>query len=101
MGDGLLVAFASARRGVTCATDIQKALEAHNRRQPDRQLGVRIGLHAGDAIEEGGDLFGAAVSAAVRIADKAKGGEIVVSETVKQLPARSRGSRSGIGAATG
>lgn len=46
---------------------------------------VRVGLHAGDAIDEGARIFGASVNAAARIAALAKGGEIFVSDTVKQL----------------
>ncbi len=85
MGDGFMVAFASARRAVACAVDIQRALDQHSRRQPDQELRVRIGLNSGEAIQEEADLFGAAVNAAARISAKAKGAQILVSETVKAL----------------
>jgi class 3 adenylate cyclase/DNA-binding CsgD family transcriptional regulator/tetratricopeptide (TPR) repeat protein len=85
MGDGFMVAFASARRAVTCATEIQRALEEHNRRHPDQQLQVRLGLNTGEVIQEEADLFGAAVSAAARIAAKARGGQILVSEAVRAV----------------
>ena len=85
-GDGFMVAFTSARRALACAVEIQRALEEHNRRQlPDQQLRVRIGLNTGEAIREESDLFGAAVNAAARVAAKAKGGQILVSELVKDL----------------
>lgn len=87
LGDGLMVAFSSARRGISCAVDIQKALEKHSRSSGDG-LRVRMGLNAGEAIHEGDDLFGAAVNAAARIAAAASGGEILVSEVVKALAGR-------------
>jgi predicted ATPase/class 3 adenylate cyclase len=85
-GDGFMVAFASARRAVACAVEIQRALEEHNRRQaPDQQFKLRMGLNTGEAIQEEGDLYGAAVNAAARIAAKAKGGQLLVSQLVKDL----------------
>jgi class 3 adenylate cyclase len=48
-------------------------------------LSVRVGLNAGEPIEEDGDLFGATVILASRIAAKAEGGEILVSDTVRGL----------------
>ena len=46
---------------------------------------IRIGLNAGEPIEEEGDLFGATVILAARIAAKADGGEILVADTVRGL----------------
>ncbi len=46
---------------------------------------VRVGLNAGEPIEEEGDLFGATVILASRIAAKAEGGEILVADTVRGL----------------
>src|SRR3970282_2882591 len=48
-------------------------------------LRVRCGLNAGEPIEEEGDLFGATVILASRIAAKAGGGEILVADTVRGL----------------
>jgi len=43
LGDGFMVAFASARRAVSCAVGIQRAVEEPNRRQPaDQQVWVRM-----------------------------------------------------------
>ncbi len=89
LGDGFMVAFASARRAVACAIGIQRALEQHNRGQPpDQQVRVRIGLNTGEVIQEEADLFGEAVNAAARIAAKAKGGQILVSEAVRGVLGR-------------
>jgi class 3 adenylate cyclase len=48
-------------------------------------LHVRVGLNAGEPIEEDGDLFGATVILASRIAAKADAGEILVADTVRGL----------------
>ena len=90
LGDGFMVAFASARKAVACAVGIQRALEQHNRQHPDQQVQVRIGLNTGEAIQEEADLFGEAVNAAARIAAKAKGGHILVSETVRGVMGRAK-----------
>jgi adenylate cyclase len=52
---------------------------------PVEPLSVRVGLNAGEPIEEDGDLFGATVILASRIAAKAEGGEILVANAVREL----------------
>ncbi len=89
MGDGFMVAFTSARGAVACAVGIQQALGEHDSGQPaDEQLRVRMGLNTGEVIQEEGDLFGETVNAAARIAAKAAGGQVLVSETVKAVLGR-------------
>jgi len=88
IGDGFMVAFGAARRAVACAVGIQRALEQHNRQHPDQQVQVRIGLNTGEAIREEADLFGEAVNAAARVAAKAKGGQILISEAVRAVLGR-------------
>ena len=46
-GDGLMVAFQSARRAVTCAQEIQRAIARRNRSRPDVAVQLRVGLHTG------------------------------------------------------
>ncbi len=82
-GDGLMVAFTSARRAIACAVDIQQAMAARRRREPERAVAVKIGLNTGEVIREEADLFGAMVTAAARIADHASAGEILVSDSLK------------------
>ena len=48
---------------------------------------MRIGLNAGEPIAEESDLFGTAVNLAARIAAQAEGGEVLVSDVVRQLVA--------------
>jgi class 3 adenylate cyclase len=81
MGDGFLASFGSVTRAVECAIALQRAF-ADREGEP---LSVRVGLNAGEPIEEDGDLFGATVILASRIAAKADGGEILVSDNVRSL----------------
>jgi class 3 adenylate cyclase/ABC-type branched-subunit amino acid transport system substrate-binding protein len=85
IGDGFMVAFDSTRRALASATDIQNHLQECARADPDRTVRLRIGLNVGEVLERDGHPFGAAVNAAARIAAVAKGGEVVVSDAVRQL----------------
>ena len=85
LGDGFMISFGSARHGVECALDIQQAITTYSKQNPERKLRIRIGLNTGEVVEEAGDIFGAAVNVAARVAGKARGGEILVSEIVRQL----------------
>ena len=84
-GDGFMVAFSSARRALECAIAIQQTLSAHNEEKSGEPIRVRIGLHAGEAIKEGEDLFGETVILAARVASQVVGGEILVSSLLKAL----------------
>jgi len=84
MGDGFMVAFASAARALSCAVDIQKAFAQHSK-TAEEAIRVRIGLNTGESIEEAGDYFGTAVTLAARIAARAQGGQILVSEVVRTV----------------
>ncbi len=84
-GDGIMARFDSASAAVQCAVDTQKALSGYNREHADAPIGLRIGLNAGEPVSEEDDLFGAAVQIAARIAGVAEGGQILVSDVVKQL----------------
>lgn len=87
-GDGLMLAFSSARRAVLCAVDIQASTLERNASRPEDPLSVRIGLNTGDVISEDDDYFGVSVIAAARIAAVAKGGEILLSEATKAVAGR-------------
>ena len=83
MGDGFMASFGSVTKAVECAMALQRAF-AQREGEP---LSVRVGLNAGEPIEEDGDLFGATVILASRITAKAEGGEILVSDNVRSLSA--------------
>jgi len=85
LGDGFMISFGSVRHGVECALAIQDAFAEYAKQHPERKIRIRIGLNTGEVVEEAGDIFGAAVNVAARVAGKAKGGQILVSDVVRQL----------------
>jgi len=87
MGDGFMASFGSAQRALECAAYIQRAFASVDSRLSAEGLRVRVGVNAGEPIEEENDLFGASVIAAARIAARAAGGEVLVSDVVRQLVA--------------
>jgi adenylate cyclase len=87
-GDSVLAEFGSAVEAVSCAIALQRELS--NRTQ-GVDLQVRIGIHLGDVVDKGGDLFGTAVNVAARLEGIAQPGGIVVSAAVRaQSPENSR-----------
>jgi class 3 adenylate cyclase len=84
MGDGFLASFGSVTSAMECAIALQRAFAVHTESMPE-PLHVRVGLNAGEPIEEDGDLFGSTVILASRIAAKAGAGEILVPDTVRGL----------------
>ena len=85
-GDGFMLSFPSARRGVLCTVAIQQAITDYADKYPDTGVRVRIGVHTGEAIRtDDGDLFGRHVIMAARIANEANGGQILVSSLVREI----------------
>jgi class 3 adenylate cyclase len=81
-GDGIMASFASVPDAVECAIAIQKAFAAYNQEHPETPLFLRIGLSAGEPIEEHGDLFGKAVQLAARLCAHAEPGRILVDQVM-------------------
>src|SRR5215217_5225916 len=77
-GDGFMVAFADPEEAVRCSLDVQQSLG----KRPNG-IRVRIGIHMGKSVRRGDDLFGRNVAMAARVAGQAEGGEILVSEVVR------------------
>jgi class 3 adenylate cyclase len=84
-GDGFLLVFSSARSAILAAVDIQRLLAAQRAERPDQAVDLRIGLHTGEIVDVDGDVFGQNVVIAVRIADHAGPGEILVSGLTRDL----------------
>ena len=57
LGDGALIEFRSVHDGVRAAVEIQRAM-AQRDPGPAEPIRLRIGLHAGDVLADGQDLFG-------------------------------------------
>ena len=83
-GDGFFVAFRSASEAVQAATGVQRALAEH-RWPEDASVRVRIGIHTGEAavVDEG--YRGLAVHRAARICTSAHGGQVLLSDTTRDL----------------
>ena len=84
-GDGFMVAFGGAARALRCAIDIQRACLAYVPADDGEPIAVHIGVHTGDAVDEGDDYLGHTVIVASRLADAAGAGEILVSSLSEQL----------------
>jgi class 3 adenylate cyclase len=82
-GDGCLARFTSSADAVACAADIQRQLRDVTDEADHFPLEVRIGIHAGDAVDDGeGDIIGMVVNLAARVTSEAGPGEILVTEPV-------------------
>lgn len=82
MGDGFLATFDGPARSIRCALAINEGVEALG-------LQVRAGLHTGEIDMADNDLSGIAVHIASRVATMAKPGQVLVSNTVRDLVAGS------------
>src|ERR1700730_6725286 len=83
-GDSLVADFTSAVDAVECAIEVQEAIAKENADRPAaEQMRFRIGLHVGDIIVQGDNLFGDAVNVAARLEALAEPGGICVSGTVR------------------
>ena len=85
-GDGFMASFASAADAVECAVGLQRAFAERNT-GAEQAIVIRCGLNAGEPITEDNDLFGTAVTLAARIMSEAVGGEVLVSDVIRQLVA--------------
>lgn len=82
-GDGFFVAFAEPESALECACSIQRSLRDH-RRDHGFAPRVRIGVHATEATDRGGDYGGRGVHTTARIAQAAGPGEVVASRETLQ-----------------
>lgn len=82
-GDGFMIAFGRAEAAVRCGLEVQGAIGT----VAAGTVRVRIGIHLGRSVRRGDDLFGRNVAMAARVAGQARGGEILVSEEVRDAVA--------------
>jgi adenylate cyclase len=79
-GDSVLAEFGSAVDAVQCAVEAQAGLAEANAGLPlDRHINFRMGVHVGDVMIRGGDLFGDGVNIAARLQTLASAGGICIS----------------------
>jgi class 3 adenylate cyclase/tetratricopeptide (TPR) repeat protein len=93
LGDGFMALFTSANGAIETAVSIQRAMQEHNAADPARAISVRIGLNSGDVTYAEGEIQGTAVHAASRIASKAQGDQILISQVVSDLAGSLGGTR--------
>jgi TolB-like protein len=89
-GDSVLAEFGSAVDAVECAVEAQTALaDVDSHLSPDKRISFRVGVHVGDVMIRGGDLFGDGVNIAARLQALAQAGSVCVSgatyEQVKKV----------------
>ena len=82
LGDGIMASFASTVQALDCAISIQKAFASFNCENVETPLHLRIGLSAGEPVEDDNDLFGATVQLAARLCSHAKPDQILVTKDV-------------------
>src|SRR5215204_6002809 len=84
-GDSVLAEFPSVVDAVKCAIEVQEQLREKNEEVPEeRQLRFRIGVHVGDVMVRGGDLFGDGINIAARLQALAEPGGVCVSGAAQE-----------------
>ncbi len=85
LGDGFLLEFPSALDASACAVELQRAFHERRRARSGSQVEIRIGIHVGDVIHRGGDVYGDTVNLASRLQGLAEPGGVLVSGPVHDL----------------
>lgn len=81
IGDAIMAVFETAPAAASCAAEMQKTLAAMNAAHPgEGEIHVRIGIHAGRALLDQGDLFGDTVNVAARVNHEARADEVLLSQ---------------------
>ena len=94
LGDGILVEFPSVVEAVECSIEIQKALEDREaEKSVENRITLRIGVHLGDIIVDGTDIYGDGVNLAARLERLAAPGGICVTSVVHQSLGKKIGSQ--------
>jgi class 3 adenylate cyclase len=88
-----MLAFRRPDDALGCAIDIQRAFDRYNTVNPGAAIRVRIGLHHGTALKHQQDYYGRDVNLAARIADRADGGQILVTAAIREMANSRTGPR--------
>ncbi len=83
-GDAVFAAFRSPSAAVTCAAQLQRAL-ANETWPTSTPITVRVGVHLGEVIDRGGNLYGDAVNRCARLRGLGHGGQALLSSAVYEV----------------
>jgi adenylate cyclase len=82
-GDAVIAEFPSVVEAVQCAVETQQEVAGYNGGLPEPQrMRFRIGIHLGDVMVEGDDVYGDGVNIAARLQELAEPGGILISGPV-------------------
>lgn len=84
-GDQILITFPTAHQAVAAALSVMDGIANHNKRYPDASLSAGIGVDAGEPVQVAGEYIGSTVNRTARVTGLAKGGQVLVTESVRQL----------------
>ena len=76
VGDGTFCTFKSAIEAVNCAIEIQRALLV------EKEIKLRMGIHVGDVVSKGEEIYGDGVNVASRLEPLAEPGGVCISGRV-------------------
>src|SRR5262245_31764024 len=84
LGDGMLLEFEVSRNAVEAAFELNRRIAIYNDlHHPEQAIRLRQGAHAADVVVDTLDIFGQGVNLAARLAALGRGGELIVSDTVR------------------
>ena len=87
VGDASYCVFNDAADAVRAAIAIQRAMDAEPWGAEIGNLKVRIGVHSGDAVQDGGDYYGPSLNRVARLMSAGHGGQILLSSATAKLTA--------------
>ena len=84
LGDGIMAAYPRAVKGIQAAVNIQQAIRERNKASSEDPIDIGIGLATGRPIMSNFDMIGHSVNLSQRVSSLAKGGQILVTEQIRQ-----------------
>jgi len=85
LGDGIMASFKDPDLAMQAGIEIHKRVEGNNKAGPEYPFHLRVGLHIGEPIKKGDDLFGSAVQLAARICNYTDGGKLAISRELRDI----------------
>ncbi len=82
MGDEVMGVFSTVEEGVAAACEMHTSLERERLKQKGSHLSIHVGMHYGPVLLDGSDVFGDTVNMAKRLAEIARVGQIITTQSV-------------------